>query len=72
MFLSSLQHLDEDIRLALLRQVRDLWTHSSTAIEGNTLTLGETKFVLEEGLTISGKPLKDHQEVVGQARAQCH
>ena len=36
---------------------------------GNTLTLGETAFVLEEGLTISGKPLKDHEEVVGHARA---
>jgi len=47
----------------------DLWTHGSTAIEGNTLTLGETKFVIEEGLTISGKPLKDHQEVMGHARA---
>jgi Fic family protein len=61
--------LDADIRVALLAQVRDLWTHGSTAIEGNTLTLGETKFVIEEGLTVSGKPLKDHQEVVGHARA---
>ena len=42
---------------------------SSTAIEGNTLTLGETAFVLREGLTISGKPLKDHEEVVGHAKA---
>ena len=52
-----------------MAQLRDLWTHSSTAIEGNTLTLGETKFVIEEALTVSGKPLKDHQEVVGHARA---
>jgi Fic family protein len=61
--------LDNDIRDALIVQLRNLWTHTSTAIEGNTLTLGETAFVLEEGLTISGKPLKDHQEVVGHARA---
>lgn len=61
--------LNNDIRDALLRQLRNFWTHTSTAIEGNTLTLGETAFVLEEGLTISGKPLKDHQEVVGHARA---
>ena len=27
---------------ALLHQLRDLWTHASTAIEGNTLTLGDT------------------------------
>ena len=64
-----LQDLDNDIRDALLIQLRNLWTHTSTAIEGNTLTLGETAVVLEEGLTISGKPLKDHEEVVGHARA---
>lgn len=64
-----LKNLDEDIRKSLVVQIRNLWTHSSTAIEGNTLTLGETAFVIEEGLTVSGKPLKDHQEVVGHARA---
>lgn len=64
-----LKGLDRDLREALLIQLRNLWTHTSTALEGNTLTLGETAFVLEEGLTISGKPLKDHQEVTGHARA---
>ncbi len=64
-----LQNLDKDLQKALITQLRNLWTHTSTAIEGNTLTLGETAFVLEEGLTISGKPLKDHEEVVGHARA---
>lgn len=64
-----LHNLDSDLRAAVLTQIRNLWTHSSTAIEGNTLSLGETAFVLEEGLTVSGKPLKDHQEVVGHARA---
>ena len=64
-----LKNLDNDIRDALLIQLRNLWTHTSTAIEGNTLTLEETAFVLEEGLTVSGKPLKDHEEVVGHAKA---
>lgn len=64
-----LNNLDNDLCKALLAQFRNLWTHTSTAIEGNTLTLGKTAFVLEEGLTIAGKPLKDHQEVVGHARA---
>ena len=41
-----LQDLDNDIRDALLIQLRNLWTHTSTAIEGNTLTLEETAFVL--------------------------
>ena len=67
--LSFLEGLDGDICKALMAQLRNLWTHTSTSIEGNTLTLGETAFVLEEGLTISGKPLKDHEEVVGHARA---
>jgi len=64
-----LKDLDNDIRDALLIQLRNLWTHTSTAIEGNTLTLKETAVVLEKGTTISGKPLKDHEEVVGHAKA---
>lgn len=61
--------LDEDLRKDLITQMRNLWTHSSTAVEGNILSLGETAFVLAEGLTVTGKPLKDHEEVVGHARA---
>ena len=56
-------------RSAVLAQIRDLWTHSSTSIEGNTLTLGDTFNILEYGLTISGKPLKEHQEIIGHAKA---
>ena len=67
--LAFLHKLDPDLRKALMAQIRNLWTHSSTAIEGNSLTLGETAFVLEEGLTVAGKPLRDHEEVVGHARA---
>jgi Fic family protein len=67
--LNFLQGLDNDLNNALLTQFRNLWTHTSTAIEGNTLTLGETAFVLKESLAISGKPLKDHEEVVGHAKA---
>ncbi len=58
-----------DIRAQLLNRMAAEWTHDSTAIEGNTLTLGETVKVLELGLTINGKSLKDHQEVYGHARA---
>ena len=64
-----LKGLDKDIQQTLLNQLRDLWTHTSTAIEGNSLSLGDTKFILEEGLTVSGKPIKDHQEVIGHAKA---
>lgn len=61
--------LAPDLRTALLAQLRDLWTHTSTALEGNTLTLGETAYVLAYGLTVEGRPLAHHQEVVGHARA---
>jgi len=52
-----------------LGMLRTLWTHHSTALEGNTLSLGETQFILHEGLTVSGKPLKDHKEILGHATA---
>ena len=64
-----LSGLDNDLKNSLLTQIRDLWTHTSTALEGNTLSLGDTHFILEEGLTISGKPVKEHLEVIGHARA---
>lgn len=69
LLMKFLDGLADDIKKSLLEQLRVLWTHTSTAIEGNTLTLGETAFVLSEGLTISGKPLKDHLDVRGHARA---
>jgi Fic family protein len=61
--------LPEDIKDSLLKQLNVLWTHHSTAIEGNTLTLGETANILELGLTINGKSLKEHEEVYGHAKA---
>jgi Fic family protein len=44
-------------------------TYTSNAIEGNTLTAGETALVLEKGITISGKPLKDHLEAIDHSQA---
>ncbi|MGN0833979.1 MAG: Fic family protein [Kiritimatiellia bacterium] len=44
------------------------YTHNSTAIEGNTLTLNETALVLA-GVTIGQKPLKDHLEAIGHRDA---
>lgn len=40
------------------------WTHHSTALEGNTLDLRETRLVLLDGLTAGGKTLREHLEVV--------
>lgn len=44
-------------------------TYNSNAIEGNSLTLQETFLVLSEGITIKGKPLKDHLEATGHKEA---
>jgi Fic family protein len=44
-------------------------TYTSNAIEGNTLTAGETALVLEKGITVSGKPLRDHLEAIDHAQA---
>ncbi len=45
------------------------YTHNSTAIEGNTLTLIETKVVLEDGIAIGGKSLREIYEVVNHKKA---
>lgn len=45
------------------------WIYNSNAIEGNTLSLRETQIVLEEGITIGGKPIKDHIEVINHEKA---
>ncbi|MCL2382666.1 MAG: Fic family protein [Oscillospiraceae bacterium] len=44
------------------------WTYNSNAIEGNTLTLIETKVVLE-GITIGGKSMREHLEVINHKEA---
>lgn len=45
------------------------FTYDSNAIEGNTLTLQETALIINEGITIAEKPLKDHLEVIGHKEA---
>jgi len=58
------------------REIRELdayfrvgMTYTSNALEGNSLTLTETKVLLEDGLTVGGKPLRDCYEAVGHADA---
>ena len=57
----TLKSLKEYYRIGL--------TYSSNALEGNSLTESETKVVIEDGLTIEGKPLRDVYEAVGHAKA---
>lgn len=58
------EHTVKSIREHLLLE----WTYNSNAIEGNTLTLIETKVVLE-GITVGGKTLREHLEVINHRDA---
>lgn len=60
--LGEMRPLSPSLLAALHRPLDIEITHTSNAIEGNTLTLRETKEVVEHGITVSGKPLKDHLE----------
>ena len=59
-----------EVTTSSYRQAFELeYTHNSTAIEGNTLTLLETKVVLEEGLSVGGKQLTELYEVINHNKA---
>jgi len=45
------------------------WTYNSNAIEGSTLTLRETQLVIEDGLTIGGRSLREHLEAINHKEA---
>ncbi len=62
--LNDLRPLPESAVLKLKEQLRIEMTYNSNAIEGNSLTLKETFLVINEGLTVKGKPLKDHLEAM--------
>lgn len=67
--LSSYRPLPPETLKSLREYYRVGLTYSSNALEGNSLTESETKVVIEDGLTIEGKPLRDHYEAVGHAKA---
>ena len=59
--------------LGNLEHIHDLeLTYTSNAIEGNTLSAAETTLVIEQGITIGGKPLKDHLEAIDHYEAIRH
>lgn len=58
------KHTVQSLREHLLLE----WTYTSNAIEGNTLTLSETRVVLE-GMTVGGKTMREHLEVINHRDA---
>ena len=67
--LDSIRPVPADALARLHEEMRLVHTYHSNAIEGNTLTLQETRPVLEEGLTIGGKSLRERLEASNNAKA---
>ena len=67
--LSALCPLPEEA-LKKIQDALDIeYTYESNRIEGNTLTLQETALVVNEGVTISGKSMREHLEAINHAEA---
>lgn len=67
--LDSLRPLPAATVNRLKEQFTVEWIYNSNAIEGSTLTLRETQLILETGLTIGGKSLREHFEVINHKDA---
>ncbi len=64
------QPSDFDVALQKWEQAFEIeYTHESTAIEGNTLTLIETKVILEDAVSVGGKNLREIYEVINHRKA---
>ncbi len=67
--LDSFRPLD-GVHIEKLNQYFDeVYTYDSNGIEGNTLTLQETVLVLNKGITIGGKSMREHFEVINHKEA---
>ncbi len=67
--LDALRPLSGAALLALQKSYDVDLTYTSNAIEGNTLTLRETAELIEHGITVGGKPLRDHLEAIDHYEA---
>lgn len=69
MQLDALRPISRAALLALQKSYDVDLTYTSNAIEGNTLTLRETAELIEHGITVGGKPLRDHLEAIDHYEA---
>lgn len=67
--LDALRPLPSGVVQRLREQMVVDWTYHTNAIEGSTLSLRETQLILETGLTIGGKSLREHFEVINHRDA---
>ncbi len=59
---ATIRSEDDRIVAKLTKRLRAKYTYHTNAIEGNTLTESETRYFIETGMTISGRPLRDFTE----------
>lgn len=67
--LDSYRPLPKETAKSLQSNLMLRYNQESNAIEGNLLTLSETKVLLENGLTAKGKPFKDHLDIINHQKA---
>ena len=67
--LKKLRPLNHGEIKAIRKWFNVTYTYNSNAIEGNTLSLGETKMVIEDGLTIGGKTVREILEAKNHGKA---
>ena len=67
--LDILRPLAPEQEKRVMQKFRLEWNYNSNAIEGNSLTLGETRSLLLHGLTAAGKPIRDHIDIRGHNEA---
>lgn len=67
--LSGLRPLPSDALQKIEEAYNIEYTYESNRIEGNTLTLQETELVVNEGVTIAGKSMREHLEAINHAEA---
>jgi Fic family protein len=67
--IDALKQQDPRLWETVKEKLRITWTYDSNAIEGSTLSYGDTLFFLREGLTIEGKPFKDFVDAKNHAQA---
>ena len=67
--IESMRPFSRNMENHVVQQLIRTWNYNSNAIEGNSLTYGETIQLLLHGLTAKGKPLKDHLDIMGHQEA---
>ena len=67
--LDALRPLPSDVLARIEQKLRIESNYHSNAVEGNSLTLGETRSLILHGLTAHGKPLRDHLDIEGHNEA---